>query len=84
VGPTCRRGEEEAGYRFGGGVLLGRGLLLELGQIVSPGALLYFISPLLLFPFLISLFLQILSNLIQKDSDQLCKVSKIQNNHTEQ
>jgi hypothetical protein len=42
VGPTYRRGEEEAGYRFEGGVLLGRGLLLELGQIVSPGALLYF------------------------------------------
>jgi hypothetical protein len=45
------RGRERAGYRFGCGALLGHGLLLELGQIVSPGALFYFYSPLLLFFF---------------------------------
>jgi hypothetical protein len=63
---------------------VGRGLLLEVGQIVSPGSSSIFI---LFCFFSISVFLisfKHFPNLIQKDSNQLCKVSKIQNNHTEQ
>jgi hypothetical protein len=54
------RGREREGYRFGCGALLGHGLLLELGQIVSPGALFYFYFFFPLFPFLFSLFIQTL------------------------
>jgi hypothetical protein len=41
-GPHVSEGEGEIGYRFGKG-FLGRGLDLELGQIVSPGAFYIFI-----------------------------------------
>jgi hypothetical protein len=53
--PPVSRGERERGYRFGFD-FLGRGLDLELGQIVSLGAFSIFIS-FLLFLFLFSLFL---------------------------
>jgi hypothetical protein len=47
-----------------------------------PGAFSIFISSLLFFCFLY--FFTPFSNLIQIDPNQLCKVSIIQNNHTEQ
>jgi hypothetical protein len=66
------RGERERGNGSGRG-FLGCGLLLELGRFVCFFSFsVFFIS-----------FIH-LSNLIQNDSNQLCKVSIIQNNHTEQ
>jgi hypothetical protein len=65
--PVSARVRGKGGYRFGKG-FLGRGLDLELGQIVSPGAFSIFISPLLLFfsVFLIlSKLLHLLFKLIQ-------------------
>jgi hypothetical protein len=51
VGSACRREEGKGNGTGSGEVFLGRGLDLELGQIVSPGAFSIFISPLLLFFF---------------------------------
>jgi hypothetical protein len=77
------RGERERGNGSGRG-FLGCGLLLELGRFVSPGPLFYFYF-LCFFSFSVFFISFIhLSNLIQNDSNQLCKVSIIQNNHTEQ
>jgi hypothetical protein len=84
VGSTWQRGKEREGVPVRVLVLLGCGLLLELGQIVSPGSNFIFIS-FSSFPF--SVFFvsfKHFSNLNPINSNQLCKVSKIQNNHTEQ
>jgi hypothetical protein len=74
---------EGEGYRFGF-CFLGRGLDLELGQIVSQGPFL-FLFP--LFSFSFSVFFistNPFQKLIQIDLNQLCKVSKIRNNNPEQ
>jgi hypothetical protein len=57
VGPTCQRGEREAGYRFGGGALLGRGLFWSWAEWFSPGPFYIFIFFLLFF-FCFSYFFQ--------------------------
>jgi hypothetical protein len=63
---------------------VGRGLDSILGRTVSPRVhfhiFLFFSS----FLFLFSYFFHNLFNLIQIDSNQLCKVSKIQDNNPEQ
>jgi hypothetical protein len=53
-GPRVGEGERGEVVPFRGEGFLGRGLDLELGQIVSPGAFSIFISPLLLFFFCFS------------------------------
>jgi hypothetical protein len=76
--------EREGESNGSGRGFLGCGLDLELGQIGSRGSNSIFI---LFCFFSISVFFisfKHFSNLNQIDSNQLCKVSKIQNNHTEQ
>jgi hypothetical protein len=82
--PAVSERREREGYRFGFCGKLGRGLLLGLGRNVSPGSNSIFISSFLFFHFCFLYFFTPFSNLIQIDPNQLCKVSKIQNNHTEQ
>jgi hypothetical protein len=62
VGPTCRRGVERERVPLRGRAVLGRGLLLGLGRMVSPGSNSIFISFFLLF---FSVFLNLLY-LLQK------------------
>jgi hypothetical protein len=82
--PPVGEGREGKGVPVRVLVLLGCGLLQVLGRMVSPGPFSVFISS---FSFSISVFFISFihfSNLNQINSNQLCKVSKIQNNHTEQ
>jgi hypothetical protein len=77
------REREGAGYRFGfelGGLRAASGA----GPNGFPGALLYFYFSFALFLFCFLYFFTPFSNLIQIELNQLCKVSKIQNNNTEQ
>jgi hypothetical protein len=83
VGSTWQRGREGRGVTVREGGFLGCGLDLELGQIVSPGALLYFYF-FLLFSFLISVSFVSFAKRLQINSNHFQKFSKIQNNHTEQ
>jgi hypothetical protein len=63
---------------------MGCGLVSLLGRKSSPGSKSIFISSLFLFFFCFLKSFKHFSNLTQIDPNQLCKVSKIQNNHTEQ
>jgi hypothetical protein len=54
-GPHGSEGKRGQGCRFGGGVMLGRGWLPELGRKSSPGSISIFISS-FLFSFLFSYF----------------------------
>jgi hypothetical protein len=76
------REREGAGYRFGF-ELGGLRACFATGPNGFPGALLYFYFFFPLFYFCFLYFFTPFSNLNQIDSNQLCKVSKIQNNHTE-
>jgi hypothetical protein len=71
------------GYRFGDVAMLGRGWLLFWAGIHPRGPFVYFFF-FLLFLFCFLYFFIPFSNLIQIDSNQLCKVSKIQDNNPEQ
>jgi hypothetical protein len=66
-----------------GGVLLDHGLFRGWAGKVSPGSISYF-SFSLLFLFCFLDYFIIFSNLIQIDSNKLCKVYKIPSNNSEQ
>jgi hypothetical protein len=84
MGPTCLRGKERGLGTVSG--LRGSGPWARSGAGPKrfPGVrfYFYFFFSLFFFCFLYS-FIHF-SNLIQFDSNQLCKVSKIQNNHPDQ
>jgi hypothetical protein len=84
VGSTWQRGERERGVPVRVRALLGCGLDLVLGQIGSPGSSSIFISFFLLFFSVFFISFKHFSNFESNRFKQLCKVSKIQNNHTEQ
>jgi hypothetical protein len=82
VGPARQRDKGETEYRFGFLRWAADSFLLWAELVPSgPFSIFDFLSS---FLFLFSYFFIPFSNLIQIDSNQLCKVSKIQNNHTEQ
>jgi hypothetical protein len=84
--PPVGEGRRERGYRFGiwlGGLRAASGV----GPDRFPGVQFYFFIFIFLSFFSFSVFFisfKHFSNLIQIDPNQLCKVSKIQSNHTEQ
>jgi hypothetical protein len=84
VGPTWQRGEERAGVPVRGRGDVGPGLASGVGPKIVPGVHFYFYFFFSLFFSVFFNFFIPFSNLIQIDSNQLCKVSKIQNNNTEQ
>jgi hypothetical protein len=77
------RGRERGGTGSGAGGA-GPWAASGAGPDRFPGAFSVFISPLLLFHFCFLYLFKHFSKLIQIDPNQLCKVSKIQNNQTEQ
>jgi hypothetical protein len=84
MGPTCLRGKERGLGTASG--LRGSGPWARSGAGPNgfPRGLLYFYFLFPLFYFCFLYFFIPFSNLIQIDSNQTCKVSIIQNNHTEQ
>jgi hypothetical protein len=82
-GAHLSAGKLGRGYRFGGALMLGHGLVSLMGQFGSLGPFsIYSFLFLFFFCFLISFIT--FANLVQIASNQLCKVSKIQNNNPEQ
>jgi hypothetical protein len=77
------RGERERGTGSGSGVA-GLRARSGAGPDWLPGVQFDFYSPLLLFKFCFLYFFQTLFKFESNQFKQLCKVSKIQNNHTEQ
>jgi hypothetical protein len=81
-GPHVSEGERGAAYQFGGG-WNGPRAVSPAGPKGSPGSVLYFFSSFLFFFFYFLVSFVTFANLVQIASNQLCKVSKIQNNNPE-
>jgi hypothetical protein len=82
--PLVGEGKRGAGYRFGFAGKWAMGFFWSWARLFPPGPFYIFISS---FLFSFSVFFipsYPFSNLTQIEPNQLCKVSKIQNNHTEQ
>jgi hypothetical protein len=82
-GPTYRRGEEGFRGTGSGEAGMGHGLFLLLGRRVPRGPFYIFFFFLFFFFYFLVSFITF-ANLVQIASNQLCKVSKIQNNNPEQ
>jgi hypothetical protein len=81
LGPPVGEGKKDSGVPFRVRGFLGRGLFSLLGRKASRGPIFLFLFLFFLF-FFCSPFSSIsFSKLVQIDSNQLCKVPKIQNNN---